>query len=140
MKVFDYYEIETIIEAAQQENFPIVSAKAWAIAEPKKGEIIHGKEQNIQREIASLTKIMTAYTICRLMQELNINHPQNVYLRVSKKAALMVGTTAFLRIDQRINIYDCLHALLLPSGNDAAIVLATAFGKWLYFSADKKRK
>ena len=52
----------------------------------------------------------------------------------------MVGTTAFLRIDQRINIYDCLHALLLPSGNDAAIVLATAFGKWLYFSADKKRK
>ena len=45
----------------------------------------------------------------------------------------MVGTVAFLRLDQRINIYDCLHALLLPSGNDAAIVLATAFGKWLYF-------
>jgi D-alanyl-D-alanine carboxypeptidase len=46
----------------------------------------------------------------------------------------MVGTTAFLKIDQRISIYDCLHALLLPSGNDASIVLATAFGKWLYFA------
>ena len=135
--MFDCQEVEQIVEAAQYENFPIVSAKAWAIAETKKGEIMHGKDQNIQREIASLTKIMTAYTICRLMQELSINHPENVYLRVSKKAAFMIGTSAFLRVDQRINIYDCLHALLLPSGNDAAIVLATAFGKWLYFSGDK---
>jgi D-alanyl-D-alanine carboxypeptidase len=87
-----------------------------------------------------MTKIMTAYTVCRLMQELSINNPKNVYLRVSKKAAYMCGTTAFLRQDQRINIYDCLCALLLPSGNDAAIVLATAFGKWLYFANDKGRK
>ena len=83
---------------------------------------------------------MTAYTVCRLMQELSINQPKNVYLRVSKKAAFVIGTTAFLKVDQRINIYDCLHALLLPSGNDAAIVLATAFGKWLYFDSDKSRK
>ena len=71
------------------------------------------------------------------MQELNIANPKNVYLRVSKKAAFMVGTTAFLRQDQRLSIYDCLHALLLPSGNDAAIVLATAFGKWLYFTNER---
>ncbi len=83
---------------------------------------------------------MTAFTVIRLMQELSINNPKNVYLRVSKKAAYMNGTTAFLRVDQRINIYDCLHALMLPSGNDASIVLATAFGKWLYFSGDKGRK
>jgi D-alanyl-D-alanine carboxypeptidase len=52
----------------------------------------------------------------------------------------MVGTTAFLKQDQRINIYDCLHALLLPSGNDAAIVLATPFGKWLFFANDRGKK
>lgn len=49
----------------------------------------------------------------------------------------MPGTTAYLKRDFRISIYDCLHGLLLPSGNDAAIVLATAFGKYLYFSGDK---
>ncbi len=27
---------------------------------------------------------------------------------------------------------------MLPSGNDAAIVLATAFGKWLYFQNGRK--
>ena len=85
--------------------------------------------------MASLTKIMTAYTVVRLLHELNIQHPENLYLRVSKKAANIVGTIAYLKVDQRINIYDCLHALLLPSGNDAAIVLATAFGKWLFFAA-----
>lgn len=90
--------------------------------------------------MASLTKIMTAYTICRLLNELNITNPKNVYLRVSKKAAYMCGTTAFLKIDQRISIFDCLHALLLPSGNDASIVLAIAFGKWLYFSNEKTKK
>jgi D-alanyl-D-alanine carboxypeptidase len=89
--------MEQIVEAAQLDNFPIVTAKAWAIADPRKGEIMHGKEQLIQREIASLTKIMTAYTVCRLMSELNINHPKNVYLRVSRKAAYMTGTTAMLR-------------------------------------------
>lgn len=81
---------------------------------------------------------MTAYTVARLLHELNITHPENVYLRVSKKASMMVGTIAFLKIDQRINIYDCLHALLLPSGNDAAIILATAFGKYLYFMASNQ--
>mmetsp|Transcript_20661 Transcript_20661/g.15200 ORF Transcript_20661/g.15200 Transcript_20661/m.15200 type:complete len:157 (+) Transcript_20661:908-1378(+) len=87
-----------------------------------------------------MTKIMTAYTVVRLLSELNIQHPENMYLRVSKKAATMVGTTAYLRVDYRINIYDCLHALLLPSGNDAAVVLATALGKWLYFSSSSTRK
>ena len=51
----------------------------------------------------------------------------------------MQGTSAFLRLDQRISVYDCLHGLLLPSGNDAAVVLATSFGKWLYFSSNKKQ-
>ncbi|CDW73870.1 d-alanyl-d-alanine carboxypeptidase family protein [Stylonychia lemnae] len=140
IKIFDPFEVDTIIDQAQQDQFPIVSAKAWAISETKKGVIMHGKDQTFQREMASLTKIMTAYTICRLLNELNINNPRNVYLRVSKKAAFMTGTTAFLKVDQRINVYDCLHALLLPSGNDAAIVLATAFGKWLYFANEKQKK
>ena len=60
---------------------------------------MHGKSENEQREIASLNKIMTAYTICRLMSELNIHQPKNVYLRVSKKAAYINGTHAFLRVD-----------------------------------------
>ena len=33
-----------------------------------------------------------------------------------------------------------MHALLLPSGNDAAIVLATEFGRWLFCISDKSKQ
>jgi len=29
---------------------------------------------------------------------------------------------------------------MLPSGNDAAIILATEFGRWLYLTGDKQKK
>ena len=29
---------------------------------------------------------------------------------------------------------------MLPSGNDAAIVLATEFGRWLFLTGDKNKK
>lgn len=53
----------------------------------------------------------------------------------------MKGTKAGLLTGQCISIYDCLHALMLPSGNDAALTLATAFGKFLHFATlTEKRK
>ncbi len=89
-----------------------------------------------------MTKICTAYTVCRIMEELgiyDIELSKNIYLRVSRKAAFMPGTSAYVQTDNRITIYDCLHALLLPSGNDAAILLATEFGRWLFLIGDKQK-
>ena len=84
---------------------------------------------------------MTAYVVLKLCEELEIEKLKNYYLRVTRKAEKISGTKAGLIFGQSINIYDCLHALLLPSGNDAAIVLATEFGKFLHFSAiTEKRK
>ena len=34
-----------IVEQAQQKHFPQVSSKAWSIADIKKGDIIHGKNE-----------------------------------------------------------------------------------------------
>ena len=59
--------MDQTVEQAMSENFPIVSARQWCISEAKKGEPLHGKEQTTQREIASLTKIMTAYTVVRIL-------------------------------------------------------------------------
>lgn len=49
----------------------------------------------------------------------------------------MHGTSAFLNSNNRISIYDCLCALMIPSGNDAAVVLATEFGRWLFLVSEK---
>ena len=35
--IFDYSEVDQIVEAAMGEKFPLVSAKRWAITDKKKG-------------------------------------------------------------------------------------------------------
>jgi D-alanyl-D-alanine carboxypeptidase (penicillin-binding protein 5/6) len=48
---------------------------------------------------------------------------------VSENAATTPGTTANLRTGQQVKIFDLIHALMLPSGNDAANTLAENFGE-----------
>lgn len=91
---------------------------------------------DLQCEIASLTKIMTGYVVCNLLIENSID-PKKVYLRVSKRASTIGGTSAYLKEGQRLSIYDLLIGLMLPSGNDAAIVLAEHFGRLLLLEKTK---
>ena len=89
-----------------------------------------------------MTKVCTALTVCKIMEDLgimNIEMSKNIYLRVNRKGAYMTGTSAYVQWDNRLTLYDCLHALMLPSGNDASIVLATEFGRWLFFIGDKMK-
>lgn len=140
--IFDYYEIDQIVEAAMGDKIPLITAKRWAISDKKKGMVYFGKSQDEQVEIASMTKICTAYTVCRILEELDIygiEKAKNIYLRVSRKAAFMPGTSAYVQTDNRITLYDAMVALLLPSGNDAAIMLATEFGRWLFMIGDKQK-
>ena len=130
------------MEAAIGDKIPLITAKRWAITDKKKGQVYFGKSQDEQVEIASMTKVLTAYTVCRILEELNlsgIDRAKDIYLRVSRKAAFMPGTSAYLQTDNRLSVYDCMCALMLPSGNDAAIVLATEFGRWLFMIGDKQK-
>lgn len=81
-----------------------------------------------------MTKIMTAYTVCQIMYGdmgcININ-PKRVYLRASYYASKIGGTTAYIKEGLRYSIYDLMIGLMLPSGNDAANVLAENFGRYL---------
>lgn len=80
---------------------------------------------------------MTAFVTCKLIEELNLN-PNKVFLRVSKAASTIGGTSASLRESQRLSIYDLLVGLMLPSGNDAAMTLAEHFGRYLLMEKSKK--
>jgi D-alanyl-D-alanine carboxypeptidase len=51
---------------------------------------------------------------------------------VSKTAATQGGTSAKLRSGDVLSVWDLLHGLMLPSGNDAAMVLAEHFGQYLF--------
>lgn len=48
---------------------------------------------------------------------------------VSERASKMPGTSAGFSYSDTLTIYDLLHGLMLPSGNDAAVSLAEWGGK-----------
>lgn len=80
--------------------------------------------------MASLTKMMTALVVLELAAEMRLDI-RNTFFKVSLKAATTIGTTACLVDGQVVSIWDLLHGLMLPSGNDAAMVLAENFAERL---------
>ena len=106
---------------------PYVTAKAWAIVDGRTGDILFGKCENDRREIASLTKIMTSFVVIQIIRKIKLN-PKKTLLQVSKNAASIGGTSAKLKPGDILSVWDLLHGLMLPSGNDAAMTLAEHFG------------
>ena len=57
----------------------------------------------------------------------------NAYFKITKWAASINGTSANLNAHTWMSIQDLLYGLMLPSGNDASLVLAENLGAVLYF-------
>ena len=115
-----------------------ITSRSWVVMHS--GKYLMGKHPKERKEIASLTKIMTAYTIITYCEEHGIDLKRE-YIRVSHCAANINGTSAELLEGDTLTVWDALHGMMLPSGNDAAIALSEHFGK--IFFAEKygtKRK
>lgn len=77
--------------------------------------------------MASLTKIMTLFCSLKLCSKYQLD-VHTTYVQVPRFAAFICGTIAGLRAGEHLCLFDLFHALMLPSGNDAACVLASFFG------------
>lgn len=104
-----------------------VSAKSWFYVTDKaqfgNSWPSSGFKSNVKREIASLTKIMTALCTIEICQKYNMNL-RGTYFKVTHWASSVIGTSADLQENAWMTIEDLLYGLMLPSGNDAALVLA----------------
>jgi D-alanyl-D-alanine carboxypeptidase (penicillin-binding protein 5/6) len=105
---------------------PIVSARAWAVADGRTGRLLWGNGERTALAMASTTKIMTAFIVLELAGR-NANVMQEV-VAVSDQAGRTPGSAARIRGGDRIAVRELLYGLLLPSGNDAAAALAEHFG------------
>lgn len=105
---------------------PIVSAKAWVVYDVITDNYIDGHRECDKREIASLTKIMTCIVSIEELSDSKRGYDESI--EISYTAAAIEGTTAGLCPKDTLKIIDLLYALMLPSGNDAAIALAEIIG------------
>jgi D-alanyl-D-alanine carboxypeptidase (penicillin-binding protein 5/6) len=105
---------------------PVVSARAWAIADGRDGRFLWGGNETAELNMASTTKVMTAWLVLRLAAD----NPRVLEepIVISAQAARTTGSSAQIRAGDRLTIRSLLYGLLLPSGNDAAAALAEHFG------------
>lgn len=108
---------------------PSVSAKAWAILDSAEGRIVAEMNSDAELDIASTTKLMTAYVVLSLAEENPSVLEQTVTF--SQRADRTPGSTAGVRAGEQLTVDELLYGLLLPSGNDAAVALAEHFGEQL---------
>lgn len=117
---------------------PPITAISWAILNGDSNQLICGKNLNKKREIASLTKIMTALVVSQLLERMKLC-PYTTSLEISKKASSYQGTSAYLLEGDILTVIDLLHGMMLPSGNDAASCLAENFGIFLFYESFEQK-
>ena len=98
---------------------PVPQGAAWIVAAPGRGGVLLQHNPKAQREVASLTKLMTAHLVLK-------------YARLDEVVAaggdaVAVGESSVpLQLGERQTVHALLAALIVHSANDASIVLAHA--------------
>ncbi|MSR57055.1 MAG: D-alanyl-D-alanine carboxypeptidase [Planctomycetaceae bacterium] len=108
-------------------GLPFVSCRKWVVADANTGAVLASEGADDVVDVASTTKIMTAYVVLQLAQKSPLLLEQAVTF--SERAAATSGSSCDLKAGEKLPVRELLHALLLPSGNDAAVALAEHFGK-----------
>ncbi len=102
-----------------------VKAKAGILIDAATGQVLWARQADVERPIASITKVMTAYLVLQagdLDQKITI--PKAVLNYVWKYGASSDG----LKPGEVLTPRELLNGLLLESGADAAYTLATTYG------------
>ncbi len=111
----------------QTDGPPLVTCKAWAVADGGTGRVLRGQDETKSVDFASTTKMMTAYLVLELARADAKVLDEDVTF--SQRADDTIGSSAELRAGERLAVGELLYGLMLPSGNDAATALAEHFGR-----------
>ena len=94
------------------------TAYEYVLMDMDSGRVLASKNKDNPRLIASITKIMTALVT---LENANINDIVKVDESISKS----YGSGIYISVGEEIKLLDLLYGLMLRSGNDAAMMIAT---------------
>ena len=117
-------------EFLSKEKGPNITATHFLLYDEENNMFV-GQREDQQREVASLTKIMTSLVALELVERYHLD--KELLVRVSKNCTSLNGTSAKLPDGAYVKLSDLLYGTMLPSGNDAAYLLAEVFGLLLFY-------
>lgn len=98
-----------------------ISSRNLVMMDLDSGRVLYQKSPNEKHLIASITKIMT----CVLAIE---SGKIEDTVTVGEEVLSMYGSNIYLELHEKMKLKDLLYGLMMRSGNDAAIVIATYIG------------
>ncbi len=115
-------QIKSAPEMAINQAVPVLTAHAALAFDLDSGTILFSSNLDEKLPIASLTKLMTALVV---VKKANLD----AEVTIAKQDLTSVGSTVGLVEGEKIKVSDLLSAMLIPSGNDAALALADFVGE-----------
>jgi D-alanyl-D-alanine carboxypeptidase (penicillin-binding protein 5/6) len=101
---------------------PSTGAKSFIIQDYGSGNILAEENSDVSVDPASITKLMTAYTVFNELQSGNISLDDIV--TISEKAWRTPGSRMFVEVGKQVAVEDLLQGMIVQSGNDATVALA----------------
>ncbi len=106
-----------------EEGTPMsLTSPAAILAETSTGAVIFEKNADEKREVASITKLMTALLVLEAIDRGDVK--LNDQVQVSQNAAAMKGSQALLDANAAYSLEDLLRTTIMASANDSAVALA----------------
>ncbi|TGV17829.1 D-alanyl-D-alanine carboxypeptidase [Mesorhizobium sp. M00.F.Ca.ET.186.01.1.1] len=107
--------------AQAQTAQPSLSAEGAALIDVASGRILYSKNGTKKMRIASLTKTMTAIVAIEMGK-------LDDQVTVPPEAVGVEGSSIYLKRSEKLTLEELLYGLMLRSGNDAAVTIATHIG------------
>ena len=94
------------------------SANSYVLMDAETGRVLDSKNMNNRSLIASITKIMTAVIAIE-------SNKLNELIKVDDSILKAYGSGIYIQVGEEMLLKDMLYGLMLRSGNDAAVMIAT---------------
>lgn len=120
------WSLAPVSDAKTTPTPPSFSAKAAELVDAASGRVLFGYHAHRKLPMASVTKLMTLYLVCRAIQQKRANVHE--YVAISDDAFRVNGSQIWLEPGEHISIDHLLKGVAVASANDAAYALAEFFG------------
>ncbi|KKY00379.1 D-alanyl-D-alanine carboxypeptidase [Paraclostridium benzoelyticum] len=89
--------------------------------------VLYAKNPDEKRPLASLSKMMTFLIAIEAIENKQVNAKDKI--KITKKIASVKGSSYHLKENEDVELIELMKGLMIVSGNDAAIAIATHIGK-----------
>lgn len=114
------YEADTAMQTIDAVKYN--SSSATIVVDQKSKKVLSSNNAHVRLAMASTTKIMTAMVVLDNVADVDVQ------LAIPQEAVGVEGSSVYLRRNEIWTIRDLLYALMLRSGNDAAVALSIVVG------------